>query len=55
MQKPVAQPSGAVANPSVDAKAQPRTYNPIDQAKRGQVGASLNADAAKYKKGPYLE
>lgn len=29
-----------------------RTYNPVDGATRGSVGAALNADSARYKKGP---
>ena len=37
---------------NVDAKEQDRCYNPIDQAPRGNVSASLNSDSARYKKGP---
>ena len=29
-----------------------RSYNPIDDAERGNVSEKLNADSAKYKKGP---
>lgn len=29
-----------------------RNYNPVDSATRGNVSANLNADAARYKKGP---
>ncbi len=37
---------------NVDAKQQDRLYNPIDQAPKGNVSASLNADSARYKQGP---
>ena len=29
-----------------------RTFNPVDGATRGNVSSNLNADAARYKKGP---
>ena len=36
----------------VDAKQQPRQYDPLDQAAKGKVSDSLNSDAARYKQGP---
>ena len=42
----------AADDQELDSKRKNRSYNPIDDAERGSVSEKLNADAAKYKKGP---
>lgn len=37
---------------SVDAKQQPRTYDPVESAPRATISSKLNEDASKYKKAP---
>ena len=36
----------------LDEARKNRTYNPVDEATRGNVSEALNQDAAKYKQGP---
>jgi hypothetical protein len=52
--------SGGGAGPEIPAgkdsellnKSHDRSYNPVDDAKRGTVATELNADAGRYRKGP---
>ena len=48
--------AGPEVSPETDSslmeKSHDRNYNPINDAKRGSIGAELNQDAARYKKGP---
>jgi len=34
------------------SKFHDRSYNPVDEAKRGTISSELNADAGRYRKGP---
>ncbi len=36
----------------LQSKFHDRSYNPANEAQRGSIGAALNQDAARYKKGP---
>lgn len=46
-------PSGSApqGEESLDSKRHSRSYNPVDDAERGNVSQKLNADSAKYKQG----
>ncbi len=48
--------AGPEVSPETDSslmeKSHDRTYNPANDAKRGSIGAELNQDAARYRKGP---
>lgn len=37
---------------NVDAKAQDRSYNPVNDAPKASISQQLNQDSAKYQKGP---
>ena len=43
---------GANIDSDLQAKWHDRSYNPINDAKRGTVSEAINADAGKYRKGP---
>lgn len=50
-QAPVASVSSG-SDTDLQSKSHDRGYNPADSAPRGSIGAALNQDAARYKKGP---
>lgn len=52
MQPQMPNNSSPQSDDSIDSKRHNRSYNPIDDASRGNVSSNLNADSAKYKKGP---